>query len=147
LKYEGQTLAQGRDAAKAILTERAELVEKVKTQVMEKVNAGISQNADLRTKLVKYAANILSRRPYFSTSAEDKLFLYVEKNHLSQDDHVVNQIIADLAKSGYLDDDYLVAAFVRRQVQNITAPNNSSKAQTSRSQGRPNQHRLENGAK
>jgi len=41
IKYEGQTLAQGRDAAKVILSERPEMVEKLKEQVMEKVNAGV----------------------------------------------------------------------------------------------------------
>lgn len=41
IKYEGQTLAQGRDSAKAILTEQPEIVEKIRSQVMEKVNAGI----------------------------------------------------------------------------------------------------------
>lgn len=41
LKYEGETLAQGRDAAKATLAARPELIEKIKEQVMEKVNAGV----------------------------------------------------------------------------------------------------------
>lgn len=41
IKYEGQTLAQGRDAAKAVLAEKPEIVEKIKEQVMEKVNAGV----------------------------------------------------------------------------------------------------------
>ncbi len=41
IKYEGETLAQGRDSTKTILTERPELVEKIKEQVMEKVNAGV----------------------------------------------------------------------------------------------------------
>ncbi len=39
LKYEGQTLAQGRESAKAILAERPELIEKIRAEVMEKVNA------------------------------------------------------------------------------------------------------------
>lgn len=41
LKYEGQTLAQGRESAKNILLEQPDLYEKVKSQVMEKVNAGV----------------------------------------------------------------------------------------------------------
>lgn len=41
LKYEGETLAQGRDAAKATLAARPEMIEKIKDQVMEKVNAGV----------------------------------------------------------------------------------------------------------
>lgn len=41
IKYDGQTLAQGRDAAKAVLAGQPETVEKIKEQVMEKVNAGV----------------------------------------------------------------------------------------------------------
>jgi recombination protein RecA len=40
LKYEGQTIAQGREAAKAILAEKPELIEKIKKEVVAKVNAG-----------------------------------------------------------------------------------------------------------
>ncbi len=41
LKYEGETLAQGRDSAKGVLAGRPELIEKITNQVMEKVNAGV----------------------------------------------------------------------------------------------------------
>ncbi len=41
LKYEGQTLAQGRESAKTVLLEQPETIEKIKAQVMEKVNAGV----------------------------------------------------------------------------------------------------------
>ncbi len=41
IKYEGETLAQGRESAKNTIAERPELIEKLKVQVMEKVNAGI----------------------------------------------------------------------------------------------------------
>lgn len=40
LKYEGETLAQGREAAKAILAEKLDLMEKIRLEVMEKVNSG-----------------------------------------------------------------------------------------------------------
>jgi len=40
LKYESQTIAQGREAAKAILAEKPELIEKIKKEVIAKVNAG-----------------------------------------------------------------------------------------------------------
>jgi len=40
LKYGGETIAQGREAAKAILTEKPELMEKIKKEVIAKVNAG-----------------------------------------------------------------------------------------------------------
>lgn len=41
LKYQGETLAQGREAAKAILSIKPELTEKIRGEVMEKVNAGV----------------------------------------------------------------------------------------------------------
>ncbi len=41
IKYQGETLAQGRDSTKSILIEHPELVEKIKAEVMEKVNAGV----------------------------------------------------------------------------------------------------------
>lgn len=41
LKYEGETIAQGREAAKAYFAERPELIEKVRVEVMEKVKDGV----------------------------------------------------------------------------------------------------------
>lgn len=41
IKYEGQTLAQGRESAKTVLLEQPDMIEKIKNQVMEKVNAGV----------------------------------------------------------------------------------------------------------
>ena len=41
IKYDGETLAQGRESAKTALAERPQVIEKIKQQVMEKVNAGI----------------------------------------------------------------------------------------------------------
>ena len=41
LKYGGETIAQGREAAKAILAEKPELMDKIKKEVIEKVNAGV----------------------------------------------------------------------------------------------------------
>jgi len=40
LKYNGQTLAQGRESAKAALAEKPELMDTIRTQVMDKVHAG-----------------------------------------------------------------------------------------------------------
>ncbi len=40
LKYEGTTLAQGREAAKLVLAEKPELMEKIRTQIMEKIKSG-----------------------------------------------------------------------------------------------------------
>lgn len=41
LKYLGQTIAQGREAAKAYLSEKPEVTEKIRAEVMEKVNSGV----------------------------------------------------------------------------------------------------------
>lgn len=81
-----------------------------------------SQKSELRSKLVRYAANILSRRPYFRHQLKQKLFLYTEKLGSEPDVSLVNQIIIDLAKSGYLDDQYLSDAFVRRQLDKCYGP-------------------------
>ena len=40
LKYNRETIAQGREAAKAILAEKPEMIEKIKKEVVAKVNAG-----------------------------------------------------------------------------------------------------------
>lgn len=53
LKYEGQTLAQGRESAKTVLLEQPDLVEKIKTQVMEKVNAGVQPERWSKSKALK----------------------------------------------------------------------------------------------
>ena len=45
LKYGGETIAQGREAAKAILAEKPELVEKIKKEVVAKVNAGAANTS------------------------------------------------------------------------------------------------------
>lgn len=75
-----------------------------------------SQKSDLRAVLVKYAANILSHRPYFSHQLKNKLLVRAQK--VSEDDcsDVVSKIVEDLRSSGYLDDVYLTQAFVRRQL-------------------------------
>ena len=41
LKYGGETIAQGREAAKAILAGKPELMDKIKEEVVAKVNAGV----------------------------------------------------------------------------------------------------------
>lgn len=78
---------------------------------------------ELRSKLVKYAANILGRRPYFRHQLKQKLYLYQEKlDQQSHDSEVVESVISDLARSGYLDDEYLTNAYIRRQLQKCYGP-------------------------
>ena len=91
-----------------------------------------NQKSEVRGKLLKYAANILSRRPYFRHALKQKLLLYAEKNKYpchsgpdpesSQNIHIIDQIITELAASGYLDDIYLAEAYVRRQLGKCYGP-------------------------
>lgn len=81
-----------------------------------------NQTSSERSLLVKYAANILSRRPYFRHQLRQKLFLYSEKKNFEPNTTLVEAIITDLAKSGYLDDRYLADAYVRRQLQKCYGP-------------------------
>lgn len=75
-----------------------------------------NQKSDLRAVLVKYAANILSRRPYFSHQFKNKLYFRSQKISDEDCSDVVEKIVEDLRASGYLDDTYLTQAFVRRQL-------------------------------
>lgn len=81
-----------------------------------------NRTSDQRAILVKYAANILSRRPYFRHQLRQKLFLYSEKKNFEPSTSLIETIITDLAKSGYLDDQYLADAYVRRQLQKCYGP-------------------------
>ncbi|KKT67399.1 MAG: Regulatory protein RecX [Candidatus Woesebacteria bacterium GW2011_GWA2_44_33] len=81
-----------------------------------------SQKSEIRSSLLKYAANILSRRTYFRFKLREKLFLRAEKLNLSNSDSTINSILDDLAKSGYLNDQYLSEAFVRRQLSKHYGP-------------------------
>lgn len=79
------------------------------------------KNSDIRAILVKYAANILSRRPYFSHRLREKIINYAKTSRHSGLDPesiqiipIVEDILKDLQGSGYLNDSYLAEAFVRR---------------------------------
>ncbi len=75
-----------------------------------------SQKSDPRASLVKYAANILSRRPYFSHQLRIKLVQRSQKFSEKDCSKTIDKIVDDLSGSGYLDDIYLAQAFVRRQL-------------------------------
>lgn len=81
-----------------------------------------SPKNEIRSNLIKYAANILSRRPYFKHTLRQKLFLRAEKEKLPNPDSEIEKIISELSKSGYLDDEYLAEAFVRRQLSKCYGP-------------------------
>lgn len=79
-------------------------------------------NSDVRASLVKYAANILNRRPYFRHKLREKLLLRQKKLKITGAEPVIESILNDLSKSGYLNDAYLADAFVRRQLDKGYGP-------------------------
>jgi len=81
-----------------------------------------SQTGETRAKLVRYAANILSRKPYFRHQLRQKLVNYSLQKELENYESVVDSIVDDLGKSGYLDDQYLADAYVRRQLDKCYGP-------------------------
>lgn len=81
-----------------------------------------NQKSEVRSKLLKYAANILSRRPYFSHTLKQKLYLRSEKEGFEDSGEEIEKIISELGASGYLDDTYLAEAFVRRQLSKCYGP-------------------------
>ena len=72
--------------------------------------------SEVRASLIKYAAFCLSRRPYFTDTIRQKLVLRSKKLKYSKPSPVIQAIIKDLKKAGYLDDAYLAGAFARRQL-------------------------------
>lgn len=69
-----------------------------------------------RRLLLRYATFILSGRPYFRFKLREKLFLRAEKLGLENPATTIDSILEDLGQSGYLDDQYLAEAYVRRQL-------------------------------
>lgn len=78
--------------------------------------------SDIRASLIKYAAFCLSRRPYFQETLRQKLISRSIKLEFVDYHNVVEDILKDLKKSGYLDDEYLASAFVRRQLSKYYGP-------------------------
>ena len=74
------------------------------------------KNKDIRSTLVKYAANILSRRPYFYGQLKNKLLQRSQKLGIESPENDIQSILQDLQVSGYLNDSYLAEAFVRRHL-------------------------------
>lgn len=72
------------------------------------------KNNQNRSALLKYAVNILSRRPYFFEQLKKKLQQRAITLELSNFDSDLNSVLSDLKDGGYLKDDYLAEAYVRR---------------------------------
>lgn len=78
--------------------------------------------SDKRSNLIKYAAFCLNRRPYFREVLRQKLVQRAKKLKLSNTSSVILEILNDLQKNGYLDDQYLAEAFARRQLSKCYGP-------------------------
>ncbi|HCQ31248.1 TPA: hypothetical protein DIU27_02610 [Candidatus Collierbacteria bacterium] len=81
-----------------------------------------NQKNELRLSLVKYAGRVLGARPYFRVQLREKLFCRAEKEKFADPGPIIDSILEDLAKSGYLNDQYLSEAFVRRQLSKHYGP-------------------------
>ncbi|KKT39628.1 hypothetical protein A3K29_01890 [Candidatus Collierbacteria bacterium RIFOXYB2_FULL_46_14] len=81
-----------------------------------------SRKSDQRQFLVKYAGRILTARPYFRIKLKEKLFLRAEKEKMEDPGSTIESILKDLTASGYLNDQYLAEAFVRRQLSKHYGP-------------------------
>lgn len=82
----------------------------------------LSSPSDIRASLIKYAAFCLSRRPYFEETIRQKLVLRSIKLKFVSSAKVIEGILTDLKKAGYLDDPYLAQAFARRQTEKCYGP-------------------------
>lgn len=75
-----------------------------------------SQKSSERSSLLKYVTRLLSSRPYFRSQLRDKLFLRAQALGFEAVEAVIDTLLDDLGQSGYLDDQYLAQAYVRRQL-------------------------------
>lgn len=79
-------------------------------------------STEIRASLVKYAAFCLSRQPYFYARLQAKLVQRALKLGFKDFTKVISGILADLQKSGYLNDSYLAASYVRGQLAKSYGP-------------------------
>lgn len=75
-----------------------------------------NQKDELRSSLVKYAGRVLLLRPYFKLKLKEKLLARAHKLGPNDSEGLVESILSDLEKSGYLNDAYLAGAYVRREL-------------------------------
>jgi SOS response regulatory protein OraA/RecX len=81
-----------------------------------------SQKSSQRSPLLKYATRLLSSRPYFRSQLHAKLSLRAQTLSFEDAGSVIEAILEDLSRSGYLDDQYLAQAYVRRQLSKGYGP-------------------------
>jgi SOS response regulatory protein OraA/RecX len=71
---------------------------------------------------MRYAANILAARPYFSGRLREKLTLRAAKLNLSSAQEEIENIITDLKSNKFLDDRYLSQGYVRKELNKGWGP-------------------------
>ncbi len=81
-----------------------------------------SSQKNNRSELLKYAVNILSRKPYFYAQLKNKLQERAQKLELTDFEDDLDAILAELKTSGYLNDLYLAEAYVRRCLGRLQGP-------------------------
>ncbi len=80
------------------------------------------KNSDLRAKLLKYVGFLLSRRPYFSVQIRKKLTEKASSLEESNQNDLIEEIIAELESAKYLDDNYLLAGYIRQKLNKLQGP-------------------------
>jgi len=81
-----------------------------------------SQPSEVRQSLVSYAARILGMRPYFSGKLRQKLQERAQKMGFVAAEEVIEAIIFELASNKFLDDRYLAAGYVRKELRKGWGP-------------------------
>lgn len=80
------------------------------------------KNKDLRGQLVKYAGYLLSRRPYFTAQIRKKLSEKASRLVETDQSELVEVIIGELEAAKYLNDDYLLAGYIRQKLGKLQGP-------------------------
>jgi SOS response regulatory protein OraA/RecX len=83
---------------------------------------GQSPLNDTRSSLLKYATVCLNRQPYFRNRLRDKLIQRAKKLSFCDAYDTIDEILFDLSKSGYLNDQVLANGYVRRQLSKGYGP-------------------------
>lgn len=70
-----------------------------------------------RSSLLSYALQLLNLRARFTPEIEGKLFEKAVEFNIASPENLINQIIADLTKDGFLNDDKLFSSFITYQLE------------------------------
>lgn len=81
-----------------------------------------SQTDDLRAILMRYVGRILNRQPYFSSQIRQKLSKKLLQITGQSQTSIIDEIIDDLKKAKYLNDDYLLEGYINNKLQKLQGP-------------------------